>query len=71
MGEFLEQRLAEEIEGISLGTADRELFAVLVRGVSAERAPLDDLLSAVLAEDWPVERLETLLKVIMCAESPQ
>ena len=65
--EFLEQRLAEEIEGISLGAADRGLFAALVRGVAAEQAPLDDLLSAVLAEGWPVERLETLLKVILRA----
>ncbi len=65
--EFLEHRLAEEIEGVSLDTADRDLFAALVRGVAAERSPLDDLLSAVLAEDWPVERLETLLKVILRA----
>lgn len=67
VGEFLEQRLAEEIEGFSLDAADRELFAGLVRGVAAEQAPLDDLLSAVLAEDWPVERLETVLKVILRA----
>jgi N utilization substance protein B len=65
--EFLEHRLAEEIEGVSLDAADRNLFAGLVRGVAAELAPLDDLLSAVLAEDWPVERLETLLKVILRA----
>ena len=65
--EFLEHRLAEEIEGVSLGAADRSLFAGLVRGVAAEQAPLDDLLSAVLAEGWPVERLETLLKVILRA----
>ena len=41
LGEFLEYRLAEEIEGVSLGAADRNLFAGLVRGVAAERAPLD------------------------------
>ncbi len=67
LGEFLEHRLSEELEGISLGVADRALFVGLVRGVAAEQAPLDDLLSAVLAEDWPVERLETLLKVILRA----
>jgi N utilization substance protein B len=65
--EFLEHRLVEEIEGISLGAANRDLFAELVRGVAAERAALDDMLSAVLAEDWPVDRLETLLKVILRA----
>ena len=65
--EFLDHRLAEEIEGVNLEAADRDLLAGLVRGVAAERAPLDDLLSAVLAEDWPVDRLETLLKVILRA----
>jgi N utilization substance protein B len=39
----------------------------LVKGVAAEAASLDDMLAAVLAEDWPVERLETLLRVILRA----
>jgi N utilization substance protein B len=65
--EFLEQRLDEEIEGLRLGAADRDLFSRLVMGVSGEIGDLDDMLTAVLAEDWPVERLETLLKVILRA----
>jgi N utilization substance protein B len=35
--------------------------------VAAERDALDDMLSAVLDEDWPVERLETLLRIVMRA----
>ena len=67
IGEFVDFRLPEPIEGIDLATADRDLLTTLVRGASAEAAGLDDMLSAVLAEDWPVERLETLLKVILRA----
>ncbi|MDH3595837.1 MAG: transcription antitermination factor NusB [Rhodospirillales bacterium] len=65
--EFLEHRLDEAIDGLSLGRADRALLGDLVEGVAAESASLDDMLAAVLAEDWPVERLETLLRVILRA----
>ena len=63
--EFLEHRLDESQDGIVLGTADRELFRTLVEGVTAERGDLDDMLAAVLAEGWPVERLETILRAIL------
>ena len=66
-GEFLEQWLDEEIEGLSLRAADRDFFDRLVMGVSGETENLDNMLTAVLAEDWPVERLETLLKMILRA----
>lgn len=65
--EFLEQRLDEEIDGQRLGAVDREFFARLLMGAAGESGDLDDMLSAVLAEDWPVERLELLLKVILRA----
>ena len=66
-GEFMEQWLDEEIEGLSLSAADRDLFDRLVMGVSDETENLDNMLTAVLAEDWPVERLEILLKIILRA----
>ncbi len=65
--EFLEQRLEEELDGLTLSKADRVLFGALLQGVSAETEALDDMLSAVLAEDWPVERLEILLRAILRA----
>ena len=63
--EFLEHRLDEAQDGITLGAADRELFGALVTGVMAERGDLDDMLAAVLAEGWPVERLESILRAIL------
>lgn len=48
-----------------LPPADRGLFAVIVRGVTADVAELDDMLSAILSDDWRVERLESILRAIM------
>lgn len=65
--EFLSHRLDEEVEGLRLGAIDDALFTDLVGGVVGEAAQLDDMLSAVLAEGWPIERLEALLKLILRA----
>ncbi len=65
LAEFLALRLGEEIDGVSLAGADRGLLDLLVRGVGKERDELDDMLAAVLDEDWPVERLETLLRILL------
>jgi len=65
LAEFIALRLGEEIDGVSLAGADRVLLELLVRGVGKERDELDDMLAAVLDEDWPVERLETLLRILL------
>ena len=65
LSEFLDHRLGEELDGLSLAAADRTLFGDLLRGVAADQAELDDMLAAVLDEDWPVERLETLLLIVL------
>jgi N utilization substance protein B len=65
--EFLQHRLGQDNEEVRLEAADRELFCELVRGAAAERDDLDDMLAAVLDEDWPVERLETLLCALLRA----
>lgn len=65
--EFLDGRLEEEVEGVRLAPADRTLLAELVRGVSAQHGELDDMLAAVLDEDWPVERLEILVRAVLRA----
>ena len=65
LAEFLAYRLDEEVDNVSLAAADRGLLELLVRGVGRERDDLDDMLAAVLDEDWPVERLETLLQILL------
>ena len=63
--EFHEHRRGEEIEGVSFKDLDEDLFNELVVAVSQEPKALDALLSQALAAEWPVERLERLLRIIL------
>ena len=63
--EFVRDRLGREIDGELYGEADAELFADIVRGVSTDRERLDETLSAALSEEWPLGRLETILRLIL------
>ena len=68
--DFLRHRLTgsvQDMEDLDLERVDREFFQDLVRGVAGEAESLDDMLAAVLAEDWPVERLEAILRLILWA----
>jgi N utilization substance protein B len=68
MLEFLEHRLDEDMEGgFKLGKIDRELFADLIKEVGPKISDLDDMVNAVIAEDWSVDRLDTLLLIILRA----
>src|SRR5205085_3744195 len=63
--EFVRHRLGREIDGDVYGEADEELFADIVRGVTANRERLDETVSAALSEEWPLGRLETLLRLML------
>jgi N utilization substance protein B len=65
IAEFLQHRLEEEIDGIRLGRIDRSLFGELVEHVSRQRTELEDMIAGALDEDWPLERLERLLRIIL------
>jgi N utilization substance protein B len=65
--EYISWRLGQELDGDRLVTADNELFAEVVRGVSARGADVDQLLTGALDRQWPLERLETLLRAILRA----
>ncbi len=65
--EFLDHHLKEEMDGVRLDSADRRMLRDLVTGVAREANTLDDMLSAVLEDGWPVERLETLLRLVLRA----
>jgi N utilization substance protein B len=65
IGEFLHHRLGREIDGDHYGEADETLFADIVRGVAEHRERLDETLSAALSEEWPLSRLERLLRLIL------
>ncbi len=65
IGEFVHHRLGREIDGDVYGEADEALFADIVRGVRSDRERLDETVSAALSEEWPLARLETLLRLII------
>ena len=67
IGEFARHGLARTAEGEPYGPPDIALFSELVRGVTAHRGEIDNLIAAVLSEEWSVERLETVLRAILRA----
>ncbi len=46
---------------------DGDLLADLVRGVSGRIGDLDGMIATVLSAEWPMERLEVLLRAILRA----
>jgi len=65
--EFARYRLGQEIEGDQLAEADPAFFADIVRGVVADQQRLDADISAALVEDWPLARLDSVLRAILRA----
>jgi N utilization substance protein B len=63
--EFAEHRLGEVVDDVALPPADLKLFTLVVTGAAANAAELDDMIAAVLTEDWTTERLEATLRAIL------
>ena len=52
------------VDGVALPPADLKLFTIVVLGAAANVAELDDMIAAVLTEDWTVEPFEGGLPVL-------
>jgi len=65
--EFVRHRFGHEIDGDRYGEADPALFSDLVRGVAADRGTLDTTICSVLTEEWPLMRLDAVLRAILRA----
>ncbi|HLJ63888.1 MAG TPA: transcription antitermination factor NusB [Stellaceae bacterium] len=52
-------------EGEDWGEADLALFADLVRGAASRLPELDRMIAAALSPEWPLERLEVVLRAIL------
>jgi N utilization substance protein B len=65
IGEFRLHRLGREIDGETYGEADETLFTDIVRGVARHREQLDETIAASLTEEWPLRRLQTILRLIL------
>jgi transcription antitermination protein NusB len=64
VAEFLAHRLDDRSEE-GVGPADRDFFAAIAKGAAENREALDRGIAAVLASDWPLARLETVLRAIL------
>ena len=67
IAEFVKHRLGREVDGQNYGEADAELFADIVRGAMARQADIDRALAGALTPDWPLARVETVLRAILRA----
>lgn len=65
--EFARHRFGREIDGDQLGEADPALFADIVRGAAGDQERLDIEISAALTPDWPLARLDSVLRAILRA----
>lgn len=65
--EFTRHNIAGTAEDESFGEADEKLFADLVEGAASRREDIDRNISSVLTPDWPLERLEIILRAILRA----
>jgi len=63
--EFADHRLGEVVDDVQLPPADVKLFTMIVLGAAANVAELDDMIAAVLTEEWTVERLEATLRAVL------
>jgi transcription antitermination protein NusB len=65
--EFLAHRLAPDAarDETDFGEADRDLFVVLARGTATQRDAIDRTIAAALSPDWPLTRLDAVLRAIL------
>ena len=65
--EFARHRLGHEIDGDRYGEADPALFSDIVRGVTTDLDHLDATITEVLTDEWPLPRLDAVLRAILRA----
>jgi transcription antitermination protein NusB len=65
--EFSAHRFGHEIDGEQYADADRGFFADIVRGCSERRADVDAIVASALPPEWPLARLESVLRAILRA----
>ena len=67
IAEFRRHRLSGDLDGVPMDDIDPEFFTMLVTGIGQHRAELDRRIAAALTPDWPLERLDRVLRAILRA----
>ena len=64
---FSEFLLGKEVEGEQYLPADEDFFRQIVKGVVQSQLDIDPMIDANLPSDWPVTRIDALLRAILRA----
>jgi len=65
IAEFVRHRLGQPAEGPGYGEADRGFFEQLAGGTAEHRDEIDRAIVSALTPDWPLNRLEAVLRAIL------
>ncbi|MCX2723298.1 transcription antitermination factor NusB [Roseibium salinum] len=65
ISEFTAFRLGKEIDGAQYREADEQWFKNIVSGVVHDQKFLDPYIHTALTEDWPLKRIDSLLRAIL------
>ena len=65
--EFESFWIGGEVDGARYNAAETAFFRAIVGGVVADQGPLDRLVDNLLAEGWPLARIDSVLRAILRA----
>ncbi len=65
ISEFTAFRLGKELDGAQYRDADPQWFSQIVTGVVEDQKLLDPYIHTALTEDWPLKRIDSLLRAIL------
>ena len=65
--EFESHWMGREIEGEQYKPAEGKLFRLLVNGVLLEQVPIDRKVDELLADGWPLKRIEAIMRAVLRA----
>lgn len=67
LAQFSAFHLGRELEGEQYLPADADFFGQIVRGVTKNQLEIDPAIDMALAEDWPIDRIDSTLRAILRA----
>jgi N utilization substance protein B len=67
LAQFEKHWIGREVEGNQYLPAEAAFFREIVNGVVREQRSLDPLIDAVLAQTWPLKRIEAVLRAMLRA----
>ncbi|GAA0783159.1 transcription antitermination factor NusB [Roseibium denhamense] len=65
ISEFTAFRLGKEMDGEQYRDADEQWFKSIVAGVVEDQKLVDPFIHTALKEDWPLKRIDSLLRAIL------